>query len=79
MLKNPDNIYDYLQCNPIPAGETGWGFGQIFLIFMLILPLMSFLEAYENEKESRQRPKPSINCSAMSSPMLVRHKRREDE
>lgn len=79
MLKHPDDVADYLQCEPISAGETGWGFGQIFPIFMLILPLMAILETYENQKESRKRTELRGVRDSTPLPTLSRHESQEVE
>ena len=56
-------------CAAQKSGETEWGFGQIFPLFMLALPLMTFAEVYEeyNEKEETPKPKPSADGMSLMS------------
>ena len=48
LLTSPGSLDDYLRCERVPGGETVWGFGQIFPIFMLLLPLLTLLEVFED-------------------------------
>ncbi|ETN44353.1 uncharacterized protein HMPREF1541_10533 [Cyphellophora europaea CBS 101466] len=73
LLQHPADIPGYLDCEPIMGGEAGWGFGQVFPLFMLLLPLMTLLEAFEDEKRALPPPASHAHCGKFTQPRNSLH------
>lgn len=66
LLQQPAEAQDYLACTPFPDGESEWGFGQFFALFVLLVPLLALVDVYEDRKHAETVSTHSTGCGKSS-------------